>query len=410
MSQKNHENEMSEHDEMAMVSHKNHPAEHSDGSGLPGVSPLSEGRRGSMLHQSSLLNEGGKSLFDSSAHDEGPQSFLDKVRTLAWWRRCLGYVLLGIVSFIIFLYLTFPYAVVKEGLVGAVSDAMQQMGISARLNIGVLRPDWFTGVALENVTLVNSRDTTAQVRFGVIKARLNVLPLLLGRISVSAYVTQSGGTLDANFVLPIGGLIAGRPSLREGDLRFTNFQIDSFIGQALSIVKSSTNPGMATIIPLISVTSAGGFLSGKIVVSASDFADTDTVKGRIDLNTKQMFLHINDNVLQIPRQEFSVARIDATLDKGAVVFGNGTSFVAPDVDLTLGGRVGSSGRQGPVEANITLKLAMRRRIQENIGNIVPVMLKCYSPLKEKDLEDGKKEWLLDARIVGPIESFACEQI
>ncbi len=335
------------------------------------------------------------------------EGFSKKVRSARWWKRMVGYAGLALLSFFIFLYLSFPYAVLKEGIVASVSDSLRASGLEIRLNVGKLRPSWFTGVVLEDVTLSNLRDSSAQVRFSQVTARLRLLPLLIGRAGVSLEVEQAKGRMNVGLGIPIFSAIMGHPSLAEADIAFKDFAIDSFVAQGLAILKGSTNPAMALVLPIISVTTAGGALTGKIDLGGSELSVPERIKGRVDLQVKGMYLHIADNVWQIPRQEFSVARIAATLENGAVVVGNATSFVASDIDVTLGGKLTPS--PSGMDAALSLKIAMRRRIQQNIGNLVPAMLKCIQPPKENTLQDGTKEMVIEGRLTGPLASMQCEQ-
>jgi type II secretion system protein N len=325
----------------------------------------------------------------------------------SWWTRIGAYIALGIVSFVVFLYISFPFAVLKESLVSSISSELKNAGFDVRVNIGTLRPSWFTGIVFQDVTVTNLRDVNAQLKFQEVTARVRLLPLVLGRVGASLSVHQGKGEVQAALSLPISSLISGAPRLSEGNFQFQNFAIDGFIAQGLGVLKGSSNPTMGLILPLISVTSAGGNLSGEVSLDGSELNAFERFKGKVNLNVKGMFLHIADNVWQIPRQEFSEARIQANLENGDISIAPTTQFLAPDIEVSLNGKLASS-QQG-LDAALNLKMSMRRRIQQNIGNLVPAVLKCLQPLRENTLEDGSKEMVLDAKLNGPFYSMTCEQ-
>ncbi len=333
---------------------------------------------------------------------ESPERF-DK----AWWLRMGGYSALAFFSFIVFLYFSFPFAVLKQTIVASISEQMRVAGLEVRLNMGTMRLDWLTGIVMKDVTITNLRDSSAQLKFDEVEARVRVLPLFMGRVGASLYVQQGKGTVSALVSIPISGLVSGAVTLSEANLDFKNFAIDGFVAQGMGVLKGSQNPSMALILPLISVTTAGGNLHGKINFDGSDPSAMERLKGKVNLEVKGMYLHIADNVWQIPKQEFTAARIDAGVENGSIVLGSNTQFVAPDIDVALGGKL-VPVNEG-LDAALTLKIAMRGRIQQNIGNLVPAVLKCVQPLKENTLPDGDKEMVLDAKLSGPLIGMTCEQ-
>ncbi len=353
-----------------------------------------------------FISESGRRSFDSQT----PPNVFDATSlwSKAWWLRLGGYAALAVGSFVIFLYFTFPFAILKETLVAAVSEQMRAAGLEMRINIGSLRPNWVTGVVMQNVTITNLRDSDAQLKFEDVSTRFRLLPLFLGRAGFSLEIRQGKGSFVASVSLPISGLLQGAPKLSEGDFVFKNFAIDGFVAQGLGFLKGSSNPTMGLILPLISVTTAGGNLNGRMNLDGSELTVPERLNGKVELDVKGMFLHIADNVWQIPRQEFSSAHIDASIDAGAIVIGPSTRFVAPDLDVGLGGRL-TPARGGALDAALKLKLSMRRRIQQNIGNLVPAVLKCLQPLRENALPDGGKEMVLEAKLNGPIVSMVCDQ-
>ena len=199
-----------------MESQSTHESGDAIASALPNDAPLSAqpmAAFGSLKRPTAL----GKSAWNEESTPKGK-------RTNRFLRASL-YVSLGLCSFVFFLYLTFPYGVLKEVLVSKITESIQKSGYPVRVGIGSLRPNWITGIQAENVIVSNSTDSTALLKLGKVTARINLLPLLIGQIGISAYVSQSGGYLDADLKIPIFGAIKGAgPKFVQ--VNFKSFSLD----------------------------------------------------------------------------------------------------------------------------------------------------------------------------------------
>ena len=313
--------------------------------------------------------------------------------------RAVLYVGLGLVSFILFLYLTFPYGVIKEVAVSKVTEMFQKQGLPLRLSIGSMNPSWVTGLELENVQLTNVADAAATLKLGSVHVRLNVLPFLWGTIKVTAKATQTGGFMEAAVGLPLWGLIKGEQSPKYANIDFKSFQLDPLFNHGLAVVRGSKDPAMVLLLPLVAKTTAGGSLTGKIVFENSDTSHFGKAKSTAVLNIAGAFLHINDSTLKIPKQEFETAKIDLKFENNTLSIGNTTKFGAPDIGIGLGGKVLFSEIPGaPANADLDLDLSMHGEIEKNLGFIVPNMMRC------KPLTAGE----LKAKLTGPVTQMKCE--
>ena len=313
--------------------------------------------------------------------------------------RAILYVGLGLTSFILFLYLTFPYGVIKEVAVSKITEMFQKEGLPLRLSIGSMNPNWVTGVELDNVQLTNVADTAATLKLGSVKVRLNVLPFLWGTVKVTAKATQTGGNMEAAIGLSLLGLIRGDQSPKYANVEFKSFQLDPLFNHGLAVVRGSKDPGMVLLLPLVAKTTAGGALTGKIIFENSDTAHFVKAKSTALLNIAGAFLHINDSTLKIPKQEFETAKIDLKFENNTLSIGNSTKFGAPDIGIGLGGKVLFSETPGtPANADLDLDLSMHGEIEKNLGFIVPNMMRC------KPLAGGE----LKAKLTGAVTQMKCE--
>lgn len=300
---------------------------------------------------------------------------------------------LGFVSFFIFVYLTFPYGVLKEVATTKINEALQASGQPISIRVGALHPYWFTGIELNNVVVSNATDANATLKLGEVTTRLNILPLFLGRIGVSGRATQAGGSLEFDAKIPIMSIIQGNPNPRTVEVSFKNFSLDALFNHGLAIPRASKDPAMMLIQPILMKTSAGGSLSGDIA-----FENIDKMTGVVDLTVANLFLNISDETLQIPQQNFSAAEIDLKYQNNALVFTD-TKFEAPDIGIAVSGNITIPELPNAVsEANLDMTLNMHGQIEKSLGMIVPNIMRC------KPLVDGK----LEAKLQGPLTNMTCQ--
>ncbi|MCA2961768.1 MAG: type II secretion system protein GspN [Silvanigrellales bacterium] len=312
--------------------------------------------------------------------------------------RAFVFIGLGLASFFFFLYLTFPYGVIKEVVVSTISDTLRKSGIPVRVSIGSLRPYWFTGLQLKDVQVTNAADANANLKLGEATVRLNLLPLLIGRATVTARLTQAAGRLDAEIVMPLVGAIQGHQSPSLARVDFKAFALDPLINHALAVARGSKDPAMVLVLPLLAKTTAGGALSGSLVLDNPDTAHFGRAKGTVTLDVKNAFLHIDDSTLKMPKQNFSDARIGLKFENNAIVV-NDTKFKAEDIGVGLDGKITLPELPGnSATAELDLALSMHGEIEKNLGFIIPNMMRC------KPLANGE----LKAKLSGPVAQMRCD--
>ena len=306
----------------------------------------------------------------------------------------------GFFSLLLFLYLTFPYAVVKEVITTQLMAALRQSNLPLRISIGQLKPYWFTGVELTNIVVSNPLEPQVTLKLGQVHARLNVLPLLWGRVSANVFASQAGGFVDVDTSIPVTRLIQGNPVPKSIEVNLKTFPLDPLFAHIFAIAKSSREPSMVLMLPLISKTSAGGQVSGRITADVSDASNPGGALAKVALNIPGMFVHIDDDTLKIPRQNFEKAKILVTLKDGRVQIDEGTAFKSTDFGLEIKGSVQTFEPGRPPEALLNLNLFMQEAVERNIGFIIRTALSCSSKKPEKGV--------LTAQLTGPLSSMRCE--
>jgi type II secretion system protein N len=118
-----------------------------------------------------------------------------------------GYAAFFFASFLVSLYLTFPFDTVKDKLLVAASKAA-----GAKITAKTLEPSWITGVVATGVKY--EKPGGAPIEIDELNARVALLPLLTGDLGVSASLPIAKGTVGADVVtagdeIDIDATIAG---------------------------------------------------------------------------------------------------------------------------------------------------------------------------------------------------------
>ena len=126
-----------------------------------------------------------------------------------------------VTSFLFFLYLTFPYNVVKEYLAGEVS---KQVGIN--LVIGELEPNFPIGLSVRNVEIATSTGG-GNFRLSEVDVSLSILSLFTGKVGASISLGASqGGIMEIFANLGLAQIFRGEVVPSSVELEAEKFPID----------------------------------------------------------------------------------------------------------------------------------------------------------------------------------------
>lgn len=123
--------------------------------------------------------------------------------------RALAYPTFFFVAFVFFCYRTFPYDRLRDYLIQEIEQPKNAGGVRSSSGYDVdiidLVPYWFTGVELLGVEIRKPADATTPrpvaLSFPRMRARVSVLPLLLGRIAVALRIETPTGDVDGDVAL-----------------------------------------------------------------------------------------------------------------------------------------------------------------------------------------------------------------
>ncbi|MEN9809385.1 MAG: hypothetical protein RLZZ488_952 [Pseudomonadota bacterium] len=315
------------------------------------------------------------------------------------------YAAVGFVSFLFFLYLSFPINVVKEVAVSKVNELFIQRRMPVRLSVASLKFKFPVGVSLEDIQVMNVTDSDATVKIGRVAASLNVLPIFVGKIDASLRVTQSGGSLDVNVSDSLYSLFklatAKNVRLPSGQLAvtFTNFEIKSLVANALAYVRAQDSPNLKTIEPFLK-TEIGGQLTGLSTVELPPAGESfEKARANIDVKLVKAYLAFRDESIQIPQQDFSAARIRLNLAKKSLEITQDTKFIANDIGVDVAGRVNISDSLAVNDVNLKLALTLKGKLEEQFKYLLPAVFGC----DQGKMVDGK----MDFELSGSFGALAC---
>jgi type II secretion system protein N len=117
-------------------------------------------------------------------------------RTLKW----MGFGFLFSLTFLFFLYRTFPYGQLKGRFLTA---AEQAFGGDFRLEVGELAPSWFTGVELIDVTFskVDASGHSLWLKAEEVSVRVGLISLLTGSPSASFAAQLGEGDIEGDITV-----------------------------------------------------------------------------------------------------------------------------------------------------------------------------------------------------------------
>jgi type II secretion system protein N len=122
-------------------------------------------------------------------------------RILAW----SGYPIFYLFCLAVFAYLTFPYEQLKERLIAELESS--QKGPAPRVEVDSLGPYWLGGISASGLRIIMPRPPTpadpterppSKLTIDKVHARLSLLSLLIGRVSISFGAKAFGGTIDGD--------------------------------------------------------------------------------------------------------------------------------------------------------------------------------------------------------------------
>lgn len=277
----------------------------------------------------------------------------------------LGLIALFLFSFVLFLFLTFPYEVLKESLAAEIS---QSTGLIVR--IGDMSADFPLGMTAEKVK-IEAPNGAASMSFKSLSVDVAVLKLLLGKVAVEVSATEGAGELEVDADFGFIDLIGGQPVPKRFRFQAKSFPLDDLVGFALNNAASSptANPMVA---PLLSAIGVSALLNGKADF-ALDAKNPTQSTGEMEISLAKAILKLSHPSLGLPDQEFKSAKIGAKVESGNVVFAKNSGFVSDELELLTEGKIAL--KQQPLASQLDMKVVFRlnKGLKEKFGFLIDAM-------------------------------------
>ena len=240
-------------------------------------------------------------------------------------------ILLFLVSFVLFLFLTFPYEVLKEQVAAELS---QQTGYQVR--IGDLSPRLPLGLEADNVQ-VAAPTGGAQVTLKSLTADVSVLSFLVGNLATDITVKAGSGQIDASLRFGMVDLARGVTVPNHVRLTSKNYPLEDAVAFGLSVAANApgANPMVAPLLSAIGIT---GFLNGSMDFKL-DAKNVAQSTGQAEITLSKAVLKLSNPALGLQDQTLKRALIKAKVENGSVVFDKGSGIVSDELELLTAGRI-----------------------------------------------------------------------
>lgn len=278
--------------------------------------------------------------------------------------RILGYFTVFLLSFIVFVYLTFPYEVLKESLA---ADLSQSTGYAIR--IGDLSPALPLGMKADEIQVEAPGGATLRVSSAVVK--LTLYKLLFGSVSPSLEVKAGKGAFDIEANFRLIDLVGG--SLIPHQLAFyaKDFPLDEFMafGLALATNGPDANPMLA---PIVSVIGVSATMQSKSEFDL-DLKNPTLSNGFADITLKNAVLKLDHPTLGLPNQEFTKAGIKAKVEGGNVVIDKSSGLVADELEILVSGKIALKPDPMSSQLDLNMSIALNKGLKEKFGFVMDAM-------------------------------------
>jgi hypothetical protein len=239
---------------------------------------------------------------------------------------------LFIASLLFFLYLSFPYGVLKEAIASQV-----QMATGVTVRMESFGPSFPFGFSADGVEIYKGQSPHFKLKS--VTARLSIWQLFLARLGVSVEIEDpKGGDLDVGVAFGLFDLIGGNGGLPSiVTMSSKGFAIDSLTSFGIqAAVDSGVGGPMAG--PLLAKLGLRGKLSGAIDLRLNGKVPSQTT-GDIKVNLTDAVLVLSDPSLNFPDQSFKTAQISASVQGGSVNVDPSTRLITADLEMGIDGKV-----------------------------------------------------------------------
>jgi type II secretion system protein N len=264
-------------------------------------------------------------------------------------------------SFLLFLFLTFPYEVLKESVAAEISQAT-----GYNIRIGDLSPNLPIGITAEKIR-VEPPGGGSPLTLDELTVELGVFKLLLAKLAIDVTVVSGPGELEVETDIGIYSLLGGGILPNQLYLEATNFPIDQIADFGLGLAGGpGANPMVA---PLITALGVSGSLNGKVDFDLNTKNPTQS-SGFADLALSKAILKLSHPSLGLPDQEFIKAQIKARVENGTVQLDKSSGFVSEELELLPEGKIVLKPDAFMSQLDLNIVFRLNKGLKERFGFMI----------------------------------------
>ncbi len=301
----------------------------------------------------------------------------------------LGLLALFLVSFVVFLFLTFPYEVLKEAIAAEVSQAS---GYSIR--IGSMSAGFPLGINSENVR-IEAPSSGSVLTLKSLDVDIGLLSLLIGNLATDVEMTAGSpaGELDLDVDFSIFDLIGGTPLPKHIALQAKNFPLDEAFAFGLGVAGNgpNANPMLA---PLLSAVGISASLNGVMDFNLNARSPTES-SGHADLTLAKAVLKLSHPSLGLPDQTFKRAGFKAKVENGSVVLDKTSGLVSDELEVNMDGKITLKPNAAASLLDLKVLIKLNAGLKEKFGFIMDAVT-----------GSATSEGQLTMQVRGPVENPA----
>ncbi len=294
----------------------------------------------------------------------------------------------------VFLYILFPYDVMKDVLITQI-----EKNTKFNVSIAEMGPAFPLGVIASNVEL-QPENGLGSIKLKELKIKISVLSLFIGNLSPNIFIKDDGkGDLALDLSMSyLGALFGGSLSeknISDVHLDANKFDIERIADFGLNTFGSSnalSSSMKALLSSELEKISLAGKLDGVVDVDL-DIENPKNTNGKVDLELVDFELNINDENMKSLEQDFSKALIKAQIKSGKLQFDKNAGLLSKGLDIKFSGNMQFAKKAANSNANMMINLKMMNKLQEEFG----FMLNAAGGSES----DSKKTWKLS----GPISNL-----
>lgn len=278
-----------------------------------------------------------------------------------------AYIFLSLFSFIFFLYLTFPYEVLKETLV---LKASETTGMTIR--IGSLGPSFPIGVSADNISITESG---RNIQLKHASANISMLSTLLGSIQLDLELEDNKrGILEASVSVGIFDLFKMHKSTILPNYFFVEARKFLF-GQIIDFIlnmQAKAPDANLLVKPLLEGIDIDGQMNADIDISI-DSDDLSKSQGTATISLFNTILKSVDENIDIPDQVFTKALIKSSFKNGKLLVDKSSGFVSQDLSIGFGGKIIQKPQLIRSTIDFNIPISLSGPLKDSFGFILDAM-------------------------------------